>query len=159
MSAVEGQGLVVSGGMAGRLRALGRSLSGDSAEARTKRSALFSIAARVFNAGILLLTHVMLARLLGAEGFGVFSLATTWVLTLLGLATLGLTMTPQRFAPGYMARGETRLLAGLYRFSHAAPLAAGAVIAALGWAVVMHAPLSLTPEARLALALAFLALA
>jgi O-antigen/teichoic acid export membrane protein len=100
----------------------------------------------------------MLARLLGADGFGVFSLAAAWVLTLVGLATLGLTMTPQRFAPGYAAAGQTGLLAGLYRFCHVAPFCAGVVIAAIGAMVVLHGPFELAPDARLAIAVAFAAL-
>ena len=141
-----------------RLRGLAAALRGDGIEARTRRSALLGMAARVVNAGVVLLTHVLLARLLGAAEFGLFSLATTWALVLLGLATLGLTMTPQRFAPEYAASGERGLLAGLRRFAHLAPLAGGAAIAILGWAALRFAPLGLAPELALAVGLALLAL-
>lgn len=144
--------------LAQRLRGLITTLRADGIEARTRRSALLGMAARVVNAGVVLLTHVLLARLLGAAEFGLFSLATTWALVLLGLATLGLTMTPQRFAPEYAARGERGLLAGLQRFAHFAPLAGGAAIAILGWAVLRFAPLGLAPELALAVGLALIAL-
>ncbi len=119
---------------------------------------MFSVAARVFNAGLLLVTHVALARLLGAAEFGVFSLATTWVLALLGLATMGLTMTPQRFMPEYAAHGGAALIAGLHRFSHVAPLAAGFVIALGGAALLQFFMPHVPAETRLVIALALFAL-
>ncbi len=140
-----------------RARALLQRVAGDGAGARTGRSALIGVAARVFNAGVLLLTHILLARLIGADAFGLFSLAVTWALTLLGLATLGLTMTPQRFAPGYLARGETALLAGLYRFSHVAPFLAGCLLALLVAGAFWLIPRLAAPETRLAVMVAMLA--
>lgn len=141
-----------------RLTGLVAALRGHSVEARTRRSALFSIAARIVNAGVLLATHILLARLLGSAEFGLFSLATTWVLTLLGLATLGLTMAPQRFQPEYDESGSRAALAGLYRFAHLAPLLAGIAIAIAGLAVLRFAHLDLSHEARLTIGLAMLAL-
>ena len=132
--------------------------SDGSIEARTRRATLFSVGARVFNAGLLFLTHVMLARLMGAAEFGLFSLATTWVLALLGLATLGLTMTPQRFVPDYAVRGEASLVAGLYRFAHLAPFLAGLLIA-IGGVALLHLFLPHLPaETRLVIGLALFAL-
>ena len=119
---------------------------------------MFSVGARVFNAGLLFLTHVLLARFLGAAEFGLFSLATTWVLALLGLATLGLTMTPQRFGPDYAARGEDSLMAGLYRFAHLAPFIAGLLIAMSGAAVLHLFMPHLSAETRLVIGFALFAL-
>jgi O-antigen/teichoic acid export membrane protein len=127
-------------------------------EGRTRRSAVFSITARVFNAGIVLLTHIMLARLLGVSGFGVFSLAATWVLALLGLATLGLTMTPQRFLPDYAASGDTARLAGLYRFSHVVPFAGGCAVFAAGALALWFWPWPFDADTKLAVLIALAAL-
>lgn len=144
-----------SGGPLARIRA---ALADGGVEARTKFSALASVAARIVNAGLALATHVLLARMLGVEAFGLFSLATTWALALLGLATLGLTMTPQRFAPEYAAEGRRALLAGLYRFAHLTPFLAGLALAVAGAAILRYAPLGLEPETRLAIGLALCAL-
>ncbi len=149
-------------GVLARLVLRSRDLAGlfadSSIEARTRRATLFSVGARVFNAGLLFLTHVLLARLLGAAEFGLFSLATTWVLALLGLATLGLTMTPQRFVPDYAARGEASLVAGLYRFAHLAPLGAGLLIA-IGGAAALHLFMPhVSGDTRLVIGLALFAL-
>ncbi|MCX7324685.1 MAG: lipopolysaccharide biosynthesis protein [Hyphomicrobiales bacterium] len=141
-----------------RLRAVVAGLGERSIAARTRRAALFSVAARVFNAGALLLTHILLARALGATEFGLFSLAMTWVLALVGFAALGLTMAPQRFVPDYAAQGRFRLLAGLYRFAHLAPLAAGLLMALAAAAVLAVAMPSISGHTRLAIALALLAL-
>jgi O-antigen/teichoic acid export membrane protein len=140
------------------LAALKGALLADSIEARTRRAAGLSVLARIANAVITLATHVMLARLLGAAGFGLFSMAVTWVLVLLGLATAGLAMAPQRFLPEYEARAAHGLLAGLYRWSHLVPLLAGAAIVLMGLCVLHGLPLGLSPEARLVLSLALLAL-
>jgi O-antigen/teichoic acid export membrane protein len=140
------------------LAALKGALLADSIEARTRRAAGLSVLARIANAAITLTTHVMLARLLGAAGFGLFSMAVTWVLVLLGLATAGLAMAPQRFQPEYEARDARGLLAGLYRWSHLVPLLAGAAIVLAGLGAVHLMPLGISPEARLVLSLALLAL-
>lgn len=104
---------------------------GDTHAARTKRGAVFGIVARVINAGLLFLTQILLARVLGAAEFGVVALATTWATTLGSLGSLGLSMTPQRFQPDYVARGQLGLLHGLYRFAHVVP-----ALGALGLAVI-----------------------
>ena len=141
-----------------RIRDLAGLFTDVNMEGRTRRAALFSVGARVFNAALLFLTHVLLARLLGVAEFGLFSLATTWVLALLGLGTLGLTMTPQRFAPDYAARGEHSLMAGLYRFAHLAPFVAGLLIA-LGGGAILHLFMPhLSFETRLVIGLALFAL-
>lgn len=145
-------------GLVRRLREALHSLGESTIEARTRRAALFGVAARVFNAGTLLLTHVLLARALGVAEFGLFSLAMTWVLALAGLATLGLTMTPQRFIPEYLAGGQMSLMAGLYRFSHLVPAVAGLGLALLAAVVLTFLMPSVGPQTRLAIGLALLAL-
>ena len=141
-----------------RVRSLMTALADPSIEGRTRRAAAFSVLARVFNAGVLLLTHVLLARVLGIAEFGLFSIAMTWVLTMVGFATLGMALAPQRFGPVYAAQGQRAEAAGLYRFCHAAPFAAGLLLALAGATLPGVLMPSLSPDTRLAIGLALLAL-
>ncbi len=122
-------------------RATGRSLSAarkliylliaDDAAGQTRRSALAAVAARVVNAGLVFLTHLLFARLLGPEGYGIVSTATTSVLLLGGLVTAGFVALPQRYLPQYAATGDSATARGLIRFVHLAPLALGLLVAAV----------------------------
>jgi O-antigen/teichoic acid export membrane protein len=141
-----------------RLSALMAVFRGADRDATTRRAALFGVAARVFNAGVVFLTHVLLARLLGVEAFGVFSLAMTWALALGVVAALGLTMTPQRFVPEYRASGDWARLRGLFRFGHGAPLLTGLVIAGVGALLALWLVPADEAGLRLAILIALLAL-
>ncbi len=120
-------------------------------QSRVKRGASLAVLARLLNAAMLLLTQLIFARALGAEGFGVYALASTWIVALALLSTFGLSMAPQRFQPDYAARGEHGLLWGLFRFAHFVPLLGGTLLAlsiALGLSVL---DTSIDPTLKLAL--------
>jgi O-antigen/teichoic acid export membrane protein len=129
----------------------------DGAGALILRGASLGVIARVANAGLQLLTHVLLARLMGAEAFGVYSLAITFVLALTVFATLGLAMTPQRFVPAYGASEARPLLRGLFRFAHAAPLIGGMVAGGLTIAMLNLAG-AYDAQTRLVIALVLIGL-
>jgi O-antigen/teichoic acid export membrane protein len=131
---------------------------GSSSEARAKRGAVFGIAARVINAGLLFLTQILFARLLGASEFGIFALATTWIITLSAMASIGLTMVPQRFQPLYVGAGDANRLWGLYRFAHWAPLLGGLAVALLAFGVLQTLSSTIDPHVRIAILLGLLAL-
>jgi O-antigen/teichoic acid export membrane protein len=96
---------------------------------RTRSAAVFGVAARVFNAGLVFLTQILVARLIGAEGYGVFAVASTWLLLLGGIGNLGTVSLPQRFWPIYRAQGDSERLVGLVRFCQSVPAVLGASLA------------------------------
>ncbi|MGL4241297.1 MAG: lipopolysaccharide biosynthesis protein [Beijerinckiaceae bacterium] len=107
-------------------------LDGDDRAGETRVMALAGVAARVVNAGLVFLTQLLFARLLGVAEFGVFAAANTIFLLIVGFATLGLAILPQRFWPQYAAAGDHVRLRGLVRFAMLAPFAAGTAFALMG---------------------------
>ncbi len=132
-------------------------LTRDGAGALILRGASLGVSTRIINAGLALLTHVLLARLMGAKAFGIYSLAITFILALTVFSTLGLAMTPQRFVPAYRDGAKKPLLRGLFRFTHAAPLVGGVVAAALVLAV-LHLAGAYDAQTRLVIAIVLIGL-
>lgn len=125
-------------------------------QSRVKRGASVAVLARLVNAGLLLATQLMFARALGADGFGIYALATTWIVALALISTFGLSMAPQRFQPEYGTNSEIGLLWGLFRFVHMIPLLGGTMLA-LGITVglvVLNWPIDPTLKLALLIGLA-----
>jgi O-antigen/teichoic acid export membrane protein len=124
----------------------------------TRVMALAGVGARVINAGLVFLTQVLFARMLGAAEFGIYSTANTIMLLLAGFATLGLVAMPQRFWPVYEADNDAARLRGLMRFASWAPFAAGSGFALAGCGVAHLASGFLPPAAVTATCIAMLTL-
>jgi O-antigen/teichoic acid export membrane protein len=125
-------------------------------ESETRAMALAGVLARVFNAGLVFLTQVLFARLMGAAEFGVYSTANTIMLLVAGFATLGLVAMPQRFWPEYEATGDQARQRGLMRFASWAPFAIGSVFALAGCAAAHLASPLISPAVATAACLAML---
>ena len=82
---------------------------------RTQRDALAAFFVRVTSAGILYLSQIALARLMGGFEYGVYVFVWTWVMVLGGLSHLGFSTAMIRLIPEYKETGETGLLRGLLR--------------------------------------------
>ena len=82
-----------------------------------------------------LLSHVLLARLLGVADFGLFAYALAWLdlLAMIGLG--GLDSAALRFVPEYDTRQQGALLRGFLRTSARFAIIAGVV---LGLALVVR---------------------
>jgi O-antigen/teichoic acid export membrane protein len=122
----------------------------------TRTMALAGIAARVFNAGIIFLTQVLFARVMGVSEFGVYATANTIMLLVAGFATLGLVAMPQRFWPEYENAQDHARLRGLARFASWAPFAIGSGFALGGAALVVLARDLISPPVATAACLALL---
>jgi len=129
----------------------------DAIEQETRAMALAGVGARVVNAGLSFLAQVLFARLMGPAEYGVSATATTLMLLVAGVATLGLTIMPQRFWPEYEAEGDIPRLRGMLRFALWAPLAIGACFAAAGCLLVNLLSPYLSPGVAAAASLAMLA--
>lgn len=97
-----------------------------------RRGATGAFLVQVGGAGLGLVVHVMLARLMGADEYGVYTLALTWlgVLTVVGL--LGQSSAVLRFVPGYVHRAQWGELRGLRRRMSAAVFSATLCISLCG---------------------------
>ncbi len=125
-------------------------------EVETRTMAVAGVGARIVNAGVVFLTQVLFARVIGSSEFGVYATANTLMLLVAGFATLGLVAMPQRFWPEYEAAGETDKLRGLVRFASWAPFAIGSAFAFAGCAAAHLASPWLSPAVAAATCLAML---
>ena len=80
--------------------------------------------------------HLLMARLLGAESYGRFGYAASWMGILLLGCSLGLKPTVIRFVAAYKARDEWGALRGLLRSATAWTIAASVVVA-ISWEVAL----------------------
>jgi O-antigen/teichoic acid export membrane protein len=86
----------------------------------------------VVGAGLSYLSQLALARVIGAEGFGLYA-SVLGVLTLLAyLAALGFDVSLLRFVPAYRAAGAWGLVRGVQAYAERRAATAGLCIAAVG---------------------------
>ncbi|MDN5848701.1 MAG: oligosaccharide flippase family protein [Nitrococcus sp.] len=83
-------------------------------------------------AGLGMIAHMVLARLLGAEQYGSYVLTLTWIGLLLIPALLGQDKSVVRFLSGYVYRGEWSLARGSLRGIRAMVLVSSGAVALLG---------------------------
>jgi O-antigen/teichoic acid export membrane protein len=79
--------------------------------------------------GFVALLQLLLARVLGPEGFGHYAYALSWVGILAILAGCGLDIAASRFVPAYASTGQWYLLAGFTRRAIQLSVSAAAVLA------------------------------
>lgn len=123
-----------------------------------RMNALAAFLTRVAGAGILYLTQVVLARIIGSHEFGLYVYAWTLVVIAGDLVPCGFAFAQQRLIPTLRHAGDVAPLRG---FLLGAPLYAfgcGVVVAALAGAAVLGFPESFAAQGPLVLAIAATAL-
>ena len=90
-----------------------------------------ALSIRVAGAGGMFVGQVLLARSLGAAGFGEYALAITWLQVLTVLAKLGLDNTSLRYVSEYVTKQDTERLSGFAQDSIRAAAFASAIIMSL----------------------------
>ncbi|MCP4932962.1 MAG: oligosaccharide flippase family protein, partial [bacterium] len=96
---------------------------------RLIKGAVGSFGLQVGFAGLAFLNAIILARVLGAEGYGAFSNAMAWVSLLTIPATFGFGILLVRDTAIYRSQGKWALLKGLLRFSNRIVLVLSIVLA------------------------------
>ena len=91
-------------------------------------SGAVALGVRLTGAGGLFLSYIVLARTLGAKGFGEYALAITWLQALVVPAKLGLDNTSLRFVSEYATRGQTGRLKQFVRESGQACFLASSIL-------------------------------
>ena len=123
---------------------LGR-LRGEGLRATFAQGALASFLVHCLGMALAFVVQLALARVLGAEQFGAFALAATWLNVLVVLASLGLDSAALRFLPAHAARGEREHVASFTWASLLIVLASSFVIAGATALVLDHLGDRLSP--------------
>lgn len=82
------------------------------------------------------LVQLQIARLIGTDGFGLFSYVLAWTSFLSYIATLGFHVAVLRFVPVHAAREEWALVRGVVLFAIGVSAMASLILAGLGVAVI-----------------------
>jgi O-antigen/teichoic acid export membrane protein len=127
------QPLAPLAGLAGHVRTWLKD-SGDRSIAQKIAGAAFLI--RVFSAGLIYLSQILLARWMGTFEFGIYVYVWTLVLVIGDLADLGFATSAQRFLPEYAKRGAFDLLRGFLARSRWLAVGSATLIAATGILVI-----------------------
>ena len=118
---------------AGAIRARrqhGSTNSGDHSIAQRIAGAAFLI--RVFSAGLIYLSQILLARWMGSFEFGIYVYVWTLVALVGDLADLGFATAAQRYIPEYAKRGASNLLRGFLSRSRWIAVGSATVLAGTG---------------------------
>lgn len=116
---------------------------GDAVIGRLGRGSITAFGIHVGGAGLTYCSQLLIARTIGADGFGIYAYALAWVTMLAYLAVLGFDVSLLRFIPTYRAQGDWPLLRGVIRFAERWAAIVGLAVVAAGVAIVelrVHAP-------------------
>lgn len=150
-----------SGNLGGGIAAFLRGGGGDGQAAG--RMAVSTFTMRIAGAALAYLSQIVLARLMGAHDYGIYSVAWTFVIVLGVMCCGGFSSSASRFIPQYRHSGDLDGLRGFLRASRVAAIAIGAAIAVAGIGLVyllrpVIEPDYVQPVAIILLALPFFAL-
>lgn len=106
-------------------------------ERRLARGARLSFAVQVAGVVVSYVVQILLARTLGARGFGTYSYVLAWCGPLSMAAGLGLPTVALRFLPVYRAEGDPRRVSGLVVASERIAFVASVAVALGGSAVAL----------------------
>ena len=106
-------------------------LRGEGLGAVLARGTAGSFAVKSAGVWILLAAHLLLTRLLGAEGYGVYSYIISWLTVLVVLAKLGQDSALVRFVAAYNAEGNWPALKGILKRSDTLVLLASVALGLL----------------------------
>lgn len=115
-------------------------LSGRDDRNAAKREAAFAFGVRVMSAGILYLSQILLARLMGSYDYGIYVFVWTLVLLLGGLSHLGLNVAVMRLLPRYLTLGQSGLAWGLMRGGRLLVIANATLVALFAGGVLWAFP-------------------
>lgn len=117
----------------------------------TRRFAIGSAAAVAVyfgGVGITFLSQLLIARILGAESFGIYAYVFAWMSVLAYGAALGFQVALLRFIPAYDTKQDWGLLKGVLQYAHRRVLVLSMLIVAAGAVAVLSRGGSVSPELR-----------
>lgn len=109
---------------------------GNALSRRLARGSIVAFAIHVCGAGLTYCSQLLIARSVGADGFGIYAYVLAWMTMLAYLAVLGFDVSLLRFIPAYQAQGDWPLLRGVIRYAERWAAIVGLAVAAAGVALV-----------------------
>ncbi|PVB61438.1 lipopolysaccharide biosynthesis protein [Labrenzia sp. 011] len=100
------------------------------------RMAVSTFAIRVGGAALAYLSQIVLARLLGAHDYGIYSVAWTFLIVIGAMTCGGFSTSANRFIPQYLRAGDMEGLRGFLRVSRQTAFFLGTLVAMLGICLV-----------------------
>lgn len=122
------------------------------------RMALTTFAIRVGGAALAYFSQIILARLMGAHDYGIYSVAWTWIVILGVMACGGFSTSATRFVPQYRQAGDFDHLRGFLTASRGIAFVISSLIAGTGILAVYLLGATIEPYYALPMTVVFLAL-
>jgi O-antigen/teichoic acid export membrane protein len=126
-------------------------LDQDLGGARIKRVALGGITAfAVFiaSAGVTACSQLLIARLVGADTYGVYTYVVAWMTILAYFSALGFDIALLRFLPAYQTKAAWSLARGVIQYAERRALAVGFLVILAGASIILIWSRRFTPELR-----------
>jgi O-antigen/teichoic acid export membrane protein len=103
---------------------------------RLARSSAVALTIYVIGAGVSYCAQMLIARINGADGYGVYAYAITWMTVLAYCSALGFDVLLLRFVPAYRAQQAPDLMQGVIRYAQCTVAAVGCGAAVVGAAAI-----------------------
>jgi O-antigen/teichoic acid export membrane protein len=123
----------------------------DLGSARIKRVALGGVTAfAIFaaSAGVTACAQLLIARLVGADTYGIYAYVVAWMTILAYFSALGFDVALLRFLPAYQTKGAWGLARGVIQYAERRVLAVGILVMLAGASVIVIWSRQFTPELR-----------
>lgn len=119
--------------------------------ARIKRVAqggATALAIYIAAAAIAASSQLLIARLIGAEAYGIYAYVLAWTTILGYVSALGFDVALLRFVPAYQTLGALSLARGVIRYAERRALAVSLLLVLIGTFAILMWPRALAPELR-----------
>ncbi|MGH7001382.1 MAG: oligosaccharide flippase family protein, partial [Stellaceae bacterium] len=110
------------------------------------RGSASAFAVYVAGAGVTYCAQLAIARVIGAEGYGIYAYVFAWVSLSAYASALGFNVSLMRFVPAYQAQQAWSHLRGVIQYASRRTIAAGCGVAVIGSAIVLNRAADLPPE-------------
>lgn len=133
-------------------------LQGTGNKAILARGAIGVLLVKVAGVGLLFGLHVLLARLLGTEQYGIYVYALAWINILVVFCLLGFQTSLVRFIAEYTVRQQWNLLRGIIRRSTQTVLASSIIVSGIGTIIITFKRHQIGDEVAIPFCIAFVLL-
>jgi O-antigen/teichoic acid export membrane protein len=122
-----------------------RAPAGAALTGRVARGGIAAFAVQVVGAGLTYCAQLLIARSIGAGGYGIYAYVFAWMTVLAYCAALGFDVSMLRFVSAYRAQGAWALLRGVIRYAERRTAAFGCIIVLVGALVIRSLAGALPP--------------
>ena len=115
---------------------------------RVVRGGITAFALYMAGAGLACRSQLAIARIVGAETYGIYAYVLAWISVLAYLSALGFDVALLRFLPAYETSHAWALLRGVIQYAERRAMLVGAVVIVVGVLVVILCAESLSPALK-----------